>query len=218
MYRVALFGLPTAGKSSLSYLAAERLGIAQINVGQLLRERRNGFIEIAMPPEPTVGVSDKLVNSLVDSELERACNRGFIIDGFPRNTRQLEFLDALPHSKGCWFLFLDIGIAAARNRYLRRRNCSNCRRAQYLNNITSNLTCLQCGSSLIWRADTTLHGFETKLQEFRAKEEPLIKHLVDVGRLWKLTVSGDLMHDLGRMLQLLSTINQKDEGESLAFC
>ena len=109
MYQVVLFGLPTVGKSTLSYLAASKLSLTQVNVGQLLRETKYKVPEIREKLSRGDPINDDIVISLIRHKMENIKGKGFILDGFPRNLKQLAVFDSYPYSKGCCFKhhFLD---------------------------------------------------------------------------------------------------------------
>jgi adenylate kinase len=91
--RVLLLGPPGAGKGVLGAFLAERLGVPHISSGQLLR----ASVEQGDPHHVAeqVGrgqvVPDRVAFQVVTQALG---DDGFILDGFPRNTRQAQELDA----------------------------------------------------------------------------------------------------------------------------
>jgi adenylate kinase len=90
--RVLLLGPPGAGKGVLGAFLAERLGVPHISSGQLLR----ASVEQGDPHHVAdqVGrgqvVPDRVAFQVVTEALG---DDGFILDGFPRNTRQAQELD-----------------------------------------------------------------------------------------------------------------------------
>jgi adenylate kinase len=96
--RLLIVGPPGAGKGTQSLRLSRQLTIPHISTGDLLRES----IRIATPLGRSVSncvtagrlVPDALVNELVWARLEErdARERGFLLDGFPRNLDQLDAL------------------------------------------------------------------------------------------------------------------------------
>ena len=206
MYRIALFGLPTAGKSSLSYLVSEKYSVPQINIGQILRTgtvyNHTEIKEISSDQ----GISDKVICSIIYNELEKVKEKGYILDGFPRNLKQLAFFETLPFSERCQYIFLYIDPLKVRSRYLRRMNCPNCRRADYSQSMVESRQCKRCGGELIKRIDTMPEALVQKLKNFKEFEVPMIKHLTYEGRLLQLNVEGNPDHDFLSLMALLNRV------------
>jgi adenylate kinase len=94
--RVALFGLPGAGKGTLAALLQERLGLPQISTGDLLRAaaKAPGDVGDTIRALPVGSFApDELVLRVLAERVGRAdCERGFVLDGFPRTVEQARAL------------------------------------------------------------------------------------------------------------------------------
>jgi adenylate kinase len=100
-----IFGAPGSGKGSQARLLAERLGIAPISSGDLLRERQRAGSELGRQVSGFLDrgelVPDELVTEMVRQRLRRAdCARGFLLDGFPRSLAQAATLDVFLGREG----------------------------------------------------------------------------------------------------------------------
>jgi adenylate kinase len=91
--RVLLLGPPGAGKGVLGAFLAERLGVPHISSGQLLRASVDQGDPHHVAEQVGRGqvVPDRVAFQVVTEALG---DDGFILDGFPRNTRQAQELDA----------------------------------------------------------------------------------------------------------------------------
>ncbi len=94
-----MLGPPGAGKGTQAKLIAEHYGIPQISTGDILRAQvKNGTQLGAMAKDIMARgdlVPDELLYDMVAERLREAdCNRGFILDGFPRTAAQAGWLDA----------------------------------------------------------------------------------------------------------------------------
>jgi adenylate kinase len=92
---IILFGSPGSGKGTQSKYLVDWLQIPQISTGDMLREhiRQGDAIGLAIMGRMRAGslVSDELVNQLVFERISQPdCNRGFILDGYPRTPAQAE--------------------------------------------------------------------------------------------------------------------------------
>ena len=96
---IVLLGSPGAGKGTQAKRIAARYGIPQISTGDLLRENVQRSTELGVQARDVMArgelVSDSLVCDMVKDRLRRQdCERGFILDGFPRTPAQAGWLDA----------------------------------------------------------------------------------------------------------------------------
>jgi len=96
--RFILLGPPGAGKGTQSARLIETLEIPQISTGDLLRAARRAGTPLGVQAQSFMDagklVPDELVLSLVEERLAAAdAQRGYILDGFPRNISQAEALD-----------------------------------------------------------------------------------------------------------------------------
>src|SRR5262245_38617408 len=94
---VILLGAPGAGKGTLSKRLVEKYGIPQISTGDLLREHVRQGTALGQQAKAIMErgelVPDNLVNDMVEIRLRQLdCDRGFILDGFPRTIEQANWL------------------------------------------------------------------------------------------------------------------------------
>src|SRR3984893_11948052 len=96
---VILLGSPAAVKGTQAKKIVERYRIPQISTGDLLRENVQRGTQLGVLAQDVMArgelVPDDLVYDMVAQRLRQADGgRGFILDGFPRNTAQAGWLDA----------------------------------------------------------------------------------------------------------------------------
>ena len=92
---IVLFGPPAAGKGTQAKRLVTERGMVQLSTGDMLREHiRNGTeVGRAIAGRMRAGslVSDDLVNQLVYERIhQQDCERGFILDGYPRTPAQAQ--------------------------------------------------------------------------------------------------------------------------------
>src|SRR5271170_2549266 len=96
---VILLGPPGAGKGTQAKQIVERYGIPQISTGDLLRDNVSRGTELGLEAKAIMArgelVPDELMYGIVACRLRECdCERGFVLDGFPRTAAQAGWLDA----------------------------------------------------------------------------------------------------------------------------
>src|SRR5580658_1113401 len=107
MHRLCLilFGPPGSGKGTQAKLLRQALGIAHISTGDMLRERVAAGDALGREASGVMQsgglVPDALVNRMVEERIEQPdCEKGFILDGYPRTVDQARLLGGLLAAQG----------------------------------------------------------------------------------------------------------------------
>lgn len=100
MARVIFLGPPGAGKGTQGQLIAERFGVPHISTGDILRNAIAQGTPLGLKAKTYVDkgdlVPDGLILDLIKETLQREeAKQGWVLDGFPRNVAQAEFLTQL---------------------------------------------------------------------------------------------------------------------------
>ena len=106
--RLLLLGAPGAGKGTQSSRLAEAFDLEHITTGDALRANKEMETEYGTPAEYMDAgelVPDGLVNEIVKAAINDA--DGFVLDGYPRNLSQVEYLDEITELDA--IVFLDVG-------------------------------------------------------------------------------------------------------------
>ena len=93
-------GAPGAGKGTQAEVVSDTLGIPQISTGNMLREAVKNGTEYGLKAKEAMDagalVSDEIVIGILKDRIAQDdCQKGFILDGFPRTVPQAEALDAM---------------------------------------------------------------------------------------------------------------------------
>lgn len=91
--RLILLGGPGAGKGTQAGFITEKFGIPQISTGDMLRAAVNAETKMGLAAKKIMAsgglVSDDIIISIVkDRLLEDDCQKGYLLDGFPRTIPQ----------------------------------------------------------------------------------------------------------------------------------
>lgn len=105
MTRLLIVGPPGAGKGTQAARISERFDIPTISTGDIFRKNIADQTELGRQVKAIVDagdyVPDTLTNALVTDRLEEAdATGGFLLDGYPRTTDQVHYLDELLSSHG----------------------------------------------------------------------------------------------------------------------
>lgn len=97
---IVLFGAPGAGKGTQAKFIVDQYEIPQISTGDILRQAIANKTKLGLEAKKFMDegklVPDAVVNGLVEERLGQAdCEKGFIMDGFPRTVVQAEELDKI---------------------------------------------------------------------------------------------------------------------------
>src|SRR3989338_11696275 len=104
--RLVLLGPPGAGKGTLAGLLKEKLGIAHISTGDILREEMKNNTPLGREVKKYIEtgelVPDQVVTKLIDNKFTRndLADKGYMLDGFPRTEQQAKDLDKILQKLG----------------------------------------------------------------------------------------------------------------------
>ena len=179
--RLILMGPPGAGKGTQGELLEKKLGISTISTGLMLRTAIKEQTEVGKLAEQYINegklVPDEVIVAIVKERLEQPdCERGFILDGFPRTTAQAQALDdaGVTIDK---VLLLEVDDEKIVERLSSRRECSKCGTPY---NVISKKPakegiCDNCGGELICRKDDIPETIENRLNIYHEQTEPIKK-------------------------------------------
>ncbi|MCI0347813.1 MAG: adenylate kinase [Acidobacteriales bacterium] len=198
---VILLGPPGAGKGTQAKLMVARYGIPQISTGDLLRENVAAGTPLGKKAKAIMErgelVPDDLVVAMVEERLQRPdCQRGFILDGFPRTVAQAEWIDKFLKTKGRnWPPLVVVNVGVDYNQLLRRltgrRTCPTCGRIYniYFQPPRVAGVCDVDGTALVTRKDDTEQVVSERLKAYEKQTLPLVDYYRRQGRL--VEVDGD---------------------------
>jgi len=136
-------------------------------------------------------VPDSLIMGIMEQRLQEPdCQKGFLLDGFPRTIPQAEELEKLLNRLNIRLDLvanIDVPRDVILDRLTTRRTCSNAS-CQEIHNVKSNPPapgdkCRKCGSPVIQRADETVEAISKRLDVYNEKTAPLTGYYEKKGML-----------------------------------
>jgi adenylate kinase len=179
-------GAPGAGKGTQAREVAKYFAIPQISTGDILRDavKKQTPLGLAAKAKMEAGalVPDEVVCGIVDERIsEPDCQRGFILDGFPRTIPQAEFVDRMLEAKGRGKpLVVNIWVEQdlLLKRLTGRRTCSVCGEIYnvYFSPPKMEGVCDKDGGKLLHRADDNEETIRQRLVAYENQTSPLIDY------------------------------------------
>ncbi|MCX5706208.1 MAG: adenylate kinase [Candidatus Omnitrophica bacterium] len=199
--RIVLLGPPGAGKGTQAQRLAERLNLAHISTGDILRQNVKDQTSLGKEAkdfmEQGLLVPDSLMaRMLLDRLAQPDIKRGFILDGYPRNLAQAETLELLLKEKGIGIdevIYLDSSDSVIIQRLSGRLACSNCGANFHIKNMPPKAAgiCDKCAGKLYQRTDDKEETVMKRLQVYKQEAVDLIKYYQEKKKLSRLDADID---------------------------
>jgi len=188
---ILLLGAPGAGKGTQSKRLAEEFGVEHVTTGDALRANKDMETEYGTPREYMEAgelVPDELVNEIVAEALASA--DGYVLDGYPRNLSQAEYLSEITDLDAV--LYLDVSEEELVERLTGRRVCSECGANYHVEFSPPEEpgVCDECGGELIQRDDDTEDTVRERLRVYHENTEPVVEHYREAGVLVEVDGEG----------------------------
>jgi adenylate kinase len=189
-----LLGPPGAGKGTQAKRLEQRHNLIQLSTGDMLRAAVASGSEIGRKAKEVMDaghlVPDELMIAMISDRIEQDdCAKGFILDGFPRTTRQAEALDAMLAEKGMKLhsvIEMKVNEDILVDRIIGRYICATCGAGyhdRYLRPKVAGV-CDNCGGTEFRRrADDTEDTVRTRLAAYHTQTAPILPYYQGKGVL-----------------------------------
>jgi adenylate kinase len=195
--RLVILGKQGAGKGTQAIRLSETFGVPRISTGDMFRMLGDSDIGRRAQRYMKKGdlVPDEVVNEMVRERLTEldAADRGFVMEGYPRNVAQAESLDDMlaPHHVDL-VIELDVPTGVVLKRLASRRVCSVCGINYSVDAPPKvNWTCDQCGGDVVQREDDTEAAISRRLDHYDKQTAPLVAWYLATDRLAAVDGEGD---------------------------
>ena len=199
---IILLGPPGAGKGTQARILVDERDMTQLSTGDMLRAARASGTamgqKVAAIMDAGELVTDEIVIGLIEEQLEKGSQGGFIFDGFPRTLAQADALGALLDRLGQSLhavVEMRVDDDALVKRITARSTCAGC--GEVYNDISKPIPadgkCSVCGGTeFTRRADDNEESLRTRLMEYYKKTSPLIGYYYAKGKLRPVNGLGEI--------------------------
>lgn len=173
-----------AGKGTMSDLILKEYDIPHISTGDMLRDNVRNNTELGNLAKSYMDagnlVPDDVIIAMVEKRLqENDCQKGYLLDGFPRTLVQAEAFEKIENKIGkpveC-VIALEVGFDTLVERITGRRICPKCGAIYHIHNKPSKIEgiCDVCGSELTQRKDDTVEQLTVRMDGYEKSTKPVI--------------------------------------------
>jgi adenylate kinase len=200
--RIVMLGAPGSGKGTQAQRMQKDHGLPQVSTGDLLRRAVADKTPLGQKAKKAMDagelVSDEIVLGMIKERIAQPdAKRGFILDGFPRNTAQANSLDALLASlklKLDRVVLMDVDFDILMKRLTGRRTCSATGAVLnvYFSSPAELEACRKAGGELLQRDDDNEATIRNRLQVYERQTAPLVDYYTQQGLLKTVTATGEV--------------------------
>ncbi len=211
-----LLGPPGAGKGTQAQAIMAARGLVQLSTGDMLREAVAAKSELGLGAKAAMDagdlVSDDIVISIIAERIEnKDCERGFILDGFPRTVAQAEALDLMLEQKGSHLghvIEIRVDEEELVKRIAGRFSCAKCNENYHdtFKRPGKDGVCDVCGGTeFTRRSDDRAETVRARLEAYRNQTAPLLPYYEAKGTLRSVDGMNSIEAVTKEILEVLAT-------------
>ncbi|MCK4909655.1 MAG: adenylate kinase [Planctomycetes bacterium] len=182
---IVFLGPPGSGKGTQARQLSEKLKLPHIGTGNILRREVQAASTLGLKVKDVMNsgnlVPDADILELMTNRInESDCKSGFILDGFPRTTKQAKSLDEILEKSNRQIkrvFNIKVSDAILIERLSGRRTCKQCGTNYHIINAPAKKNkdqCDKCGSELYQRADDKVATIKQRLKVYEEQTASLI--------------------------------------------
>ena len=211
--RIVFLGAPGSGKGTQAQRLMDDKNIPQISTGDMLRAAVKAKSSFGVKAKEVMElgklVSDEIMIGIISERLTKDdTDKGFILDGFPRTTKQAEDLDLLLQKLGKPLdrvILMDVDHDILMKRIVGRRTCSITGKLLniYFSRKEELNACIEAGGELVQRKDDNENTIVNRLEIYRDQTEPLVAYYLKRDQLKKVNAVGSMDEVYDRLIDAL---------------
>ena len=188
---ILIMGPAGAGKGTMSDLILKEYDIPHISTGDMLRENVRNNTELGKMAKTYMEagklVPDDVINAMVEDRLQQPdCQKGYLLDGFPRTLVQAEEFKNIAAKIGKpveSVIALEVDFDQLVDRITGRRICPKCGAIYHIRNHAPKVEgiCDECGAELTQRKDDTVEQLKVRMEEYDKSTKPVIDFFEPLG-------------------------------------
>lgn len=209
---IVILGPPGSGKGTQAVRIAQELGLEHLSTGDVLRravanktplgEKAGGFMKQGLL------VPDEVMLGLIQEELDRLGDTGWILDGFPRTLAQAEALDGQLEERAVKIdtvLLIEVDPDEIVARLTARRICPSCNTVYNLATISTREpgVCDKCSEKLVSRPDDDEETIRRRLDVYDEQTKPVIDFYRQRGGLVAVKGAGGIDEITAEIFRLM---------------
>ena len=210
---LVLMGLPGAGKGTQAERIVENYDIPHISTGDMFRAAMKEKTELGLQAKSFIDkgklVPDEVTIGIVRERLgKNDCQKGFLLDGFPRTVAQAEALEIILtalNKQIDYVINIEVNKDILMERLTGRRICKQCGATYHklFNPPSVEGECNKCGGELYQRADDNEETVANRLEVNLKQTEPLLNFYNEKGYLRNINGEQDINQVFVDVNQLL---------------
>ena len=211
--KIIMLGAPGAGKGTQAKMIAAKYGIPHISTVDIFRANIKNGTELGAKAKEYMDkgllVPDELVVDLViDRFKEPDCEKGYVLDGFPRTIPQAEALDKALTAIGetvDYAINVEVPDENIVNRMGGRRACVGCGATYHVvySPTKEEGKCDTCGGELIIRDDDKPETVQNRLSVYHEQTQPLIDYYTNKGIIAEVDGTVDMNDVFNAIVNIL---------------
>lgn len=215
--RLILLGPPGAGKGTQAKRLEESRGMVQLSTGDMLRAAVASGSALGQQAKRVMEAGelmpDEIIIDMISERIDQAdCRNGFVLDGFPRTTRQAAALDEMLARKGA-SLDVVIELAVDENALIERISgrfsCARCGAGYHekFQRPKVDGVCDVCGSTeFSRRKDDNAETVAARLEAYRGQTAPILPYYEGKGLLRRVDGMADVDDVTGQIEAVLAAL------------